>query len=266
MDWLEVIVLALVQAATEFLPVSSSGHLILVPAFVDDWQGGGIAFDVALHLGTLIAVIAYFRDDVRCLLLAWWQSMAQRRRDDETRLAWGIALSAVPAAVVGLLFNDWIEHALRSPAVVAVQLAVFGLLLWAVDRLARRDRDIDSLGMLHWLALGCAQAVALVPGTSRSGVTMTMARALGLPRVAAARVSFLMAIPVIAMASAYEGWAWMGQQDGQPASVMLTGVVVAALSGYACIHWFMRLIGRIGFGVFAVYRLLLAGLILLVLY
>ncbi len=266
MDFVHVIVLALVQAATEFLPVSSSGHLILVPDLLG-WPQDGIAFDVALHLGTLIAVLAYFRRDVATLFMAWLRSIGSGERSADVSLAWGLALATIPAALAGLAFGALIEHSLRSPLVVAFQLTVFGLVLWLVDRLAPSRRTVDTLGAVDYLLLGMAQAIALIPGTSRSGITMTMARLLGLPREAAARLSFLMAIPVIALASVWEFVHWIGNPDAATgADDLLLGIVAAALGGYACIHGFMRLIGRIGFGVFAAYRALLAGVVLITLY
>lgn len=265
MDPIETIVLALVQALTEFLPVSSSGHLILIPEFLG-WAPAGLAFDVALHMGTLIAVIAYFRADVLQLLRAWFTSFGRKESEaKDARMAWGLGLSVVPASVIGLSMNHLIEAHLRSPATVAVMLAVFGVALWLADRWCANRRSFDDLHMGHYLILGLAQALALVPGTSRSGVTMTAARMLGLPRVQAARISFLMAIPVIALAGTYETIKWAQAPGGIAAADMLLGVAVAAISGYACIHWFMKLIGRIGFGVFAIYRLALAAVILLVL-
>ena len=265
MDSLEVIVLALVQAATEFLPVSSSGHLILVPALFG-WAPAGIAFDVALHLGTLIAVAAYFRDDILSMIRPWWRSFRYGGKTTESAMAWGLLIATIPAAALGLIGGQLIETHLRSPAVVAFQLAVFGLLLWLVDRYARRDRATETLRLRHWLLLGLAQSLALVPGTSRSGITMTMARGLGLPREQAARVSFLMALPVIALAGGYETLGWVTDDRSVDAGAMLLGVGVAALAGYACIHGFMRLIGRIGFGIFAAYRIVLAALIVLLIY
>ena len=265
MDLIEVFVLALVQALTEFLPVSSSGHLILVPAFLG-WETGGLAFDVALHVGTLIAVVAYFRKDGGAMFGAWIGSITRRRAtDDDTRLAWGLVIATVPAAVVGLTLHGLIESYLRGPETVAFQLAVFGIALWLADRYSRSDREVGSLRPWHFLLLGLAQSLALIPGTSRSGITMTAARLLGLAREQAARISFLMAIPVIGLAGGYETLKWLQEPGGVPASDLLIGMAVAAVSGYLCIHWFMKLIGRIGFGIFAGYRVALAALILVTL-
>ena len=265
MDLIEVIVLALVQALTEFLPVSSSGHLVLVPAFLG-WDTGGLAFDVALHVGTLIAVVTYFWRDVRDMMVAWVGSITRSRpSDDNTRLAWGLLIATVPAAIVGLTLHGLIEAHLRSPGTVAFQLAVFGVILWLADRYSRSDRRAEQLKPWHFLLLGLAQSLSLIPGTSRSGITMTAARLMGLAREQAARISFLMAIPVIALAGGYETLKWIQEPGGVAATDLLVGMAAAAVSGYLCIHGFMKLIGRIGFGIFAGYRVALALLILVTL-
>ena len=190
MDPIQAIVLAIVQGLSEFLPISSSGHLILVPHFFG-WQDQGLAFDVAIHMGTLLAVVSYFRVQLLAMLRAWFVSLAGRELTPDGRLAWCVVLGSIPVAVVGWLFGDVIERLLRNPLFVAATLSGFGLLMWLADRLGRRQRDEYSVGWRDALLIGCAQALALMPGTSRSGVTMTMARTLGLTREGAARFSFL---------------------------------------------------------------------------
>jgi undecaprenyl-diphosphatase len=260
MDLVQAIVLAVVQGLSEFLPISSSGHLILIPHFLG-WPDQGLAFDVAVHVGTLIALLIYFRRQLGTMAVAWLDSVFRRRHTRDSRLAWQILVATVPVGLAGLAFADFIEANFRSPLFVAGTLTIFGLLMYAADRLGRGNRDEFSLSWPQAFMIGCAQALALMPGTSRSGVTMTAGRALGLTRSAAARFSFLLAVPGIGAAGAYEGLKLLGGAapvDWQP---MLVGAVFAALSGIACIHFLIRFIERIGLLPFTVYRLLIAAVI-----
>ncbi len=260
MDLVQAIVLAVVQGLSEFLPISSSGHLILIPHFFG-WPDQGLAFDVAVHVGTLIALLIYFRRQLGTMAVAWLDSVFRRRQTRDSRLAWQILVATVPVGLAGLAFADFIESNFRSPLFVAGTLTIFGLLMYAADRLGRGNRDEFSLSWPQAIAIGCAQALALMPGTSRSGVTMTAGRALGLTRSAAARFSFLLAVPGIGAAGAYEGLKLLGGDapvDWQP---MLVGAVFAAISGIACIHFLIRFIERIGLLPFTVYRLLIAAVI-----
>lgn len=263
MDAIQAIVLAIVQGLSEFLPISSSGHLILVPhAF--GWPDQGLAFDVAVHVGTLAAVLGYFRRELLAMAGAWFGSLAGRGLTPDGRLAWCIVLGTIPVGIVGLLFNDLIESMLRNPLFVAGTLALFGVLMWLADWLGAERRDEQSIGWRDALLIGCAQALALMPGTSRSGVTMTMGRALGLTRPAAARFSFLLAVPGIAMAGGYELLQLLtGPGDGADWGLMALGAVVAAVTGYLCIHGLLRIIARIGLWPFTLYRLMIATLIVL---
>ena len=265
MDLLQTIVLALVQGITEFLPISSSGHLVL-SSQVLGWPDQGLAFDVAVHLGTLIAVVAYFWRDIQSLLVAWFGQFAGRAADDQTRLAWQIIVATIPAGIVGLVFKDFIEENLRSTFVVAMTTIVFGVLLWFSDRkAASATRSLAQLTILGALIIGIAQALALVPGTSRSGITITAALFLGFSREHAARFSFLMAIPIIVLGAglmtldlleeAYVDW-----------SALVIGAVVSALSAYACIYYFLSFINRLGMLPFVVYRLLLGAVLLGLIY
>lgn len=261
MDSLQAIVLALVQGLTEFLPISSSAHLILFPRLAG-WEDQGLAFDVAVHVGTLTAVIAYFRREVARMFSAWLQSMVAGRRTAEGRLAWQVVLGTLPVALSGLVFHDLIETWLRSPLVIAASTIVFGLLLGWSDRRGRQSRDEYTLRLADVLLIGCAQALALIPGTSRSGITMTAALALGLTRTGAARFSFLLSIPVILIAGGYETLKLV-QQEGEVAwGAILAGSVVAAISAYLCIHFFLQLIERIGMLPFVVYRLVLGAFLI----
>jgi undecaprenyl-diphosphatase len=259
MDPVQAIVLALVQGLSEFLPISSSGHLVLVPYFLG-WPDQGLAFDVAVHVGTLVAVVAYFRREIAAMARAWSASLGGGGLTPDARLAWCVIVGTIPVGVVGLAFGGLIEEKLRNPVSVATLLAVFGLLMWVADRYGRQQRDEHSVGWRDAMLIGCAQALALMPGTSRSGVTMTMARTLGLTREASARFSFLLAVPGIAMAGGYE-FLKLATAEGPPAdwgSIAL-GMSVAALTGYACIAWLLRVRNRIGLGPFAIYRFVGAG-------
>jgi len=261
MELSHIIWLALVQGLTEFLPVSSSAHLILVPRLLA-WPDQGLAFDVAVHLGTLIAVVAYFRNDIVCLFVAWISSMTQRAMTAEARLAWGVILGTIPAGLVGLVFKDVIELHLRSPLVIAVTTIVFGLLLWLADRRGRLVRDEYSLNWQDFLVIGGAQALALIPGTSRSGITITAGLLLGLTREAAARYSFLLSIPIIVLSGMGVTGDLLGSPDAVDWTTLILGTLIAAVSAFVCIHYFLAFINRIGMMPFVVYRLLLGALLL----
>lgn len=261
MDLTAISSLALLQGLTEFLPISSSAHLILVPALLG-WPDQGVAFDVAVHLGTLIAVVTYFRDDVVALTAAWWRSIRHRESTDESRLAWGVVIATAPAALVGLSMRDLIAEYLRSPLVIAATTIGFGLLLLVADRIGSRSRDERALGIRDYLLIGCAQALALIPGTSRSGITMTASLLLGQTRESAARVSFLLSMPIILLS----GIGVSGDLVSSAAPVdwlaLALGTVLAAVSAFACIYLFMTWITRIGMLPFVIYRLLLGALLL----
>lgn len=261
MDPVEAIVLAIVQGLSEFLPISSSGHLILVPHFAG-WKDQGLAFDVAVHVGTLVAVVAYFRRQLLAMTRAWCGSFRGGPLSPDARLAWCVLVATIPVGLAGLLFAGWIEDNLRNPVFVAFTLSGFGLLMWLADRFGRQRRDEYTIGWRDALLIGAAQALSLMPGTSRSGVTMTLGRSLGLTREAAARFSFLLAVPGIGMAGAYE-LLHLLQDPGNGADwpLMGLGVAVSAATGYLCIHWLLKVITRIGLAPFALYRFALAALI-----
>ena len=264
MSYLEAIVLALVQGLTEFLPISSSAHLILVPAFLG-WEDQGLAFDVAVHLGSLIAVCAYFYDEIIAVASSWWQSVATRSAPDaEAKFGWYIALATIPAGLVGLAFHDFVDTYLRSPIIIAITTAVFGGLLYFVDTRGGEGADEHTLTMKKALLIGCAQALALIPGTSRSGITITAGLALGLSRQAAARFSFLMAIPVIALASLLEIKNLIEMDGPVQWDVIVIGTVASGLSAYLCIKLFINALEKISMLPFAVYRLVLAAVIVAV--
>ncbi len=267
MDLIQIIVLAIVQGLSEFLPISSSAHLILFPRLAG-WEDQGLAFDVAVHLGTLLAVVWYFREEVFGMTRDWFASLARRRRVGDSRLAWAVILGTIPVGIAGLLFKDFIEVELRSPLVIAWTTIGFGLLLWWSDRVGRgtpQPRDEHSLSWKDILLIGCAQALALIPGTSRSGITMTAGLLLGLSRSGAARFSFLLSIPVILLASGLSTRDLIEGSVPVDWTAMALGVVLSAVSAYLCIHIFLKLLERVGMLPFVIYRLIL-GVVLLVLF
>lgn len=250
--------LGVVQGLSEFLPISSSAHLILARAFFGwDGEAFGLAFDVACHLGTLAAVVVFFRDDLLAMLRAVPRLFSG---GPEARRIWLIAIGTVPAVVVGLAFSELIETRLRTPAVTAWTLAIGALgLLW-VERLSPRTRDERGVRPLEALAIGVAQASALVPGVSRSGATITVAMLLGLRREAAARFSFLLGVPAILAAGGKEGLDLLetGLAPGD-AQLFVVGMVTSAVVGYLTIKYFLRYLAAHRLDVFAYYRLALAA-------
>lgn len=263
MDYFAAIVLALVQGLTEFLPISSSAHLILVPRFLA-WEDQGLAFDVAVHLGTLLAVLWYFRDEVNAILRAWFLSVARRPHDHwEARLGWLLLLATLPLVVVGFLAEDFVEGRLRSPTIIAAATAVFGVMLWLADLRRHDGEDPWRISLSTAMLVGLAQILALVPGTSRSGITITAGLALGLSRQTAARFSFLLAIPAIGGASVLELAELLESPTPVPWDAIAVGLTVAAVSAYLCISWFLAAVQRVGMLPFMIYRLLLAGAIIL---
>lgn len=264
MDFIQIFVLALIQGISEFLPISSSAHLILVP-ILTDWQDQGLAFDVAVHVGTLSAVIMYFRKDIIRMLTAWAKSLVGYGLTPDAKLAWAIGLGTIPVGLAGLLFKDFIEVYLRSPLVIATTTVVFALLLWLADRTGDRLRSEYDIRWLDVLLIGIAQAMALIPGTSRSGVTMTAALLLGFTRQAAARFSFLLSIPVILLAGGLLTKDLVESSTPIDWTALILGIVLSALSAWICIHYFLKFLSRIGMLPFVIYRLAL-GVFLFVMF
>ncbi|KPK56711.1 MAG: UDP pyrophosphate phosphatase [Thiotrichales bacterium SG8_50] len=263
MDLLQVITLALLQGITEFLPISSSAHLILVPVLTG-WQDQGLAFDVAVHVGTLSAVVLYFRAELGRMAQDWLVSLLRRELVGESRLAWAVLWGTVPVGLAGLLFHDVIETYLRSPLVIATTTIVFGLFLWWADVRGRRQRDEHTLSWTDVVLIGVAQALALIPGTSRSGITMTAGLAVGLTREASARFSFLLSVPVIVMSGGYETKKLIELGAAVDWVALALGVALSAVTAYLCIHFFLKLLERIGMLPFVIYRLVLGGALFLV--
>jgi len=264
MDIIQIIALALLQGLTEFLPISSSAHLILLP-IIAGWQDQGLSFDVAVHVGTLSAVVFYFRHTLTTLIKDWLSSVNQRKMVGDSRLAWAVLLGTIPVGLAGLLLGDLIETQLRSPLVIAVTTILFGLMLGWADWMGKQHRDEHHLGMSDILFIGIAQAIALIPGTSRSGITITAGLLLGLSREAAAKFSFLLSIPVIVLAGGLKTIELIQADLTTDWSAIITGTVLSALSAYLCIHLFLKMIEKIGMWPFVIYRLVL-GVILLQLF
>ncbi len=260
--------LGITQGVTEFAPISSSGHLILVP-WLFDWPiladpELNKTFDVALHIGTLVGALAYFRRDVARYLVAWTGSIRTRRiATTDERLAWALVIGTIPGVLAGVTLEGFIQDELGQPWLIAVMLAVFGVVLVVVDRRARVRRDLHDISVGSGLALGVAQALALQPGVSRSGVTITAARAMGFDRETAARFSFLLSLPIIAGAALYKGLEVAG--DGLPeglAGPFVAGIVSSALSGFLVIAFLLTYLKRHDFAVFMWYRIAVAVLCL----
>jgi undecaprenyl-diphosphatase len=247
--------LGLVQGLTEFLPVSSTAHLTLTP-WVFGWKDPGLTFDVALHVGTLVAVTAYFGKDLWHLLRAGLTSLVKRDPGDAyQKLAWLVVIGCFPAIAAGLLLDKYIAGPLRSPLVIAGALLVVGALMAMGERLAKHERDLDVMGIKDALLIGVAQACALIPGTSRSGATMTMAMLIGLTRPAAARFSFLLGFPVILGSAIFKVKDILHDpQLAEHLPSMITGVAVSAISGYLCIRFLMQYLQKYTLMPFVVYR------------
>jgi undecaprenyl-diphosphatase len=262
LEWYQIIVLSLVQGITEFLPVSSSAHLILMPAILG-WQDQGLAFDIAVHLGTLFAVILYFRQDLTRMIIDFAGSLRGRAITLQAKIFWSIGFATIPVGLVGLLLKKHVETTLRSPMVIAFSTIGFGLILWLADKISKKNRLLTTL---HWrdvVFIGCAQAVSLIPGTSRSGITLTAGLFSGLTREAAARFSFLLSIPVIMLAGGLETVTLIKSHTPVDWAAMGLGLCLSAVSGYFCIHYFIKLINTVGLLPFVIYRLLL-GLFLII--
>jgi undecaprenyl-diphosphatase len=283
---IQAALLGVVQGLTEFLPVSSSAHLILARAFFGfDGDKFGLTFDVACHVGTLVAVLIYFRRDLGEMIAALPYLFRRGRlseksehapgrpaspaetptgspvvaRAADARLIWLLAAGTIPAVVVGLLFKNQIEEHMRTPVVAAIALALGGIMLLVAERAGSKTRGERTLTMIEAVWIGCAQALALVPGVSRSGATLTVALLIGLRRADAARFIFLLAIPAILGAAASEAPRLLKAGLGDTASLFLIGIVTSAIVGYATVKYFIRYLGNHSLDTFAWYRIALAG-------
>ena len=260
MDVLQVVVLAVVQGLTEFLPISSSAHLVLV-SHLAGWPDQGLAFDTAVHGGSLVAVLVYFRRELADVA----DSALHLRRDASTVLLGRVAVATVPVVVAGALFKPWIESELRSTEVIATATIAFALALWWADRRRGAERGEHDLTLSQAALIGVAQAIALVPGTSRAGITITAALLLGLSRQGAARFAFLLAIPAIAGAVLLSAADAATGGDVPAWDDLAIGFALSALCAYGCIAAFIALLHRTGMTPYVLYRLALGALLLLLL-
>ncbi|HET6290394.1 MAG TPA: undecaprenyl-diphosphatase UppP, partial [Amycolatopsis sp.] len=238
MSWLEALILGLVQGLTEFLPISSSAHLRVSAAFAG-WDDPGAAFTAVTQIGTETAVVLYFRKKIGRILAAWFRSLRRPstwRDDPDARMGWLVIIGTLPIATLGLLFEDEIEHAFRDLRLIAMTLIVFGILLGVADYLGRRERDLDHLTVPHGIAFGFAQALALIPGVSRSGGTITAGRMLGYKREEAAEYAFLLAVPAV-FASGFYQLADIGGDNAPEWGPTIVATIVAFAVGYAVIAW-----------------------------
>jgi undecaprenyl-diphosphatase len=269
-DW-QAFVLGVVQGLTELLPISSSGHLILVP-WLFDWhyleenKDFNKTFDVALHLGTLVAVVVYFWADIGRLVAAWFRSVGRRVIETaDEKIAWLVFVASIPAALAGALGEKLIEDHLGAPWQIAINLAVFGVILWIADRSAQ-TRRLEDLGLWMALGVGAAQALSLMPGVSRSGITITAGRFLKLDRDSAARLSFFLLIPIVFGAVLYKGLTDVvfGDLPSGSAGPFVVGTIAAAGAGLIAIELLLGYVRRHNYSIFVVYRLCLAAAILII--
>ncbi len=265
MDIYQAIILAVLQGITEFLPISSSAHLILLPKLLG-WQDQGLAFDVAVHVGTLFAVVAFLKPELLKVVPAWLGGWKGFKWSQDGQLGWLVIIATVPVGLVGLLAGDWIELNLRSAAVIAIATVFFAILLWWSDRGAQNNQK--QMNLLNWrtaLFVGLAQALALIPGTSRSGITMTALLALGYQRVTAAKFSFLLAVPTIALGGLLKTTELISSDTAVAWDLLGIGIVVSALVAFWCMRWFLVVVERLGMLPFVIYRFVLAAFIWIVL-
>lgn len=264
MTILQALLLGIIQGFTELLPISSSAHLALTPWLLG-WPDSGLAFDVALHLGTLIAIVAYFHEEWRRLALAALSLVKTRRAEtpEEKRVIF-LLLATIPAGIAGVLLEDAAETVFRSPLIIATNLIVLGVILWAVDRFMSRERGMESLGWKGALFVGLAQCLALVPGVSRSGSTITAGRALRLTRESAAVFSFLLSMPITLAAVVFK--LPDAVREAESMVPLVVGVVAAAVSAWVAIAVLLRYVARRSYGIFAVYRVAFGALIFYLIY
>ena len=262
MDIIQLIVLSLVQGITEFLPVSSSAHLILVPKLTG-WQDQGLLFDVAVHVGTLLAVLLYYRKDVLNMLLAFGGQGFKTGMNADARLAWAVILATIPLGLAGLFGKDFIEQNLRDPLVIAASTLVFGVLLGLAAWMNKAQRQLGSMTGVDILVVGAAQALALIPGTSRSGITITAALLRRFEPQEAARFSFLLSIPAILMPFSLYLLELIQTPDIEWDLLSLAlAIALSFISALGCIHLFLKLLEKIGMLPFVIYRLLLGAVLL----
>ena len=261
MDTFQAVMLALIQGLTEFLPISSSAHLIL-PSKILGWPDQGLAFDVAVHVGTLSAVMLYFRKDIVGMTTGGFRSVTQGRWNSDSRLLLMIVVATVPAGIAGLILNDYVDEYLRFTWIIATTTLIFGLLLWYADTTGKRNKNMSEMVLHLALFIGFAQALALIPGTSRSGITITAALLLGFNREAAARFSFLLSIPLILAGGGLKTLDLLSSADSVDWDIIALGVVISSVVAYATIGLFISLLDKVGMLPFVIYRLVLGMLLI----
>lgn len=261
MGWLEVLVLSIVQGLTEFLPVSSSGHLVFVPK-IFGWEDQGLAFDVATHVGTLFAVIIYFRKEIFILLKDWISSVRYQKEVGESSLSWALIVASIPVCLFGYIFRNLVEEYARSTLSIAFGSIVFGIILYIADR-KNGTKTVKDITLYLALIIGFAQVLALVPGVSRSGITLTAALFLGLERVSAAKFSFLLSIPIIFLAGVFEAVKLVNSQNFVEWDKIIGGTLLSFVAGYLCIHFFLKIISKWSLTPFVIYRVLLGVLLII---
>jgi undecaprenyl-diphosphatase len=261
MDAFQAIVLGIVQGLTEFLPISSSGHLRIVPAFFG-WDDPGAAFTAVVQIGTMAAVLLYFRRDLWRIASAWVRSLRdpEERRTLDARLGWYIILGTIPISVLGLAFKNPIETEFRSLTLIGTTLIAFGLVMLLAEKASRRERELDSLTVRDGVVIGCAQALALVPGVSRSGATISAGLFLNFDRTAAARYSFLLSVPAVVLSGLFE--LRHAGEGGLPVGATAVATLLAFVTGYASIAFLLRYLVRHSIGVFVGYRVVLGALVI----
>lgn len=264
MDFLRSIILGALQGLTEFLPISSSAHLSIVPRFLG-WDDPGSAYTAVVQIGTEIAVILYFWRDIWTIGSGWVRGVfsAEARREPTWMQGWFIIVGSLPIVVVGLLFEDYIDNQFRNLWVIGTTLLVLGVILGVAERYGRKTRPIEQLTMKHAVAFGAAQALAVIPGVSRSGATITMGLALGYERAAATRYAFLLAIPAVVGAGIYKLKDIPGGANAYGAGPTIVGTVVSFVVGLAVIHWLLKWVSTHSYAPFVAYRIVLGGLVLI---
>ncbi|AXE62351.1 undecaprenyl-diphosphate phosphatase [Candidatus Thioglobus sp. NP1] len=263
MDITQTITLALIQGLTEFLPISSSAHLVILPKFLD-WPDQGLAFDVVLHFATLCAIIFYYRTTLVVISKDFFSSIVNRRLEGEAMLAWAILLGTIPVGLTGILFEDYIVSNFRSYHVVAFATIFFGILLGFSDWIQKTiGKSRDFIRGSDILIIGCFQALALIPGVSRSGITITAALFIGLSRALSIKYAFLLSIPVITLATLLKTFELSTVASQVDWTLLLMGFIIAFIAAYTTIVFFIRLVERIGFMPFVIYRILLGALLFL---
>ena len=264
-DLLQALVLGLVQGLTEFLPISSSAHLRIVPALAG-WEDPGAAFTAVTQLGTEAAVLLYFRADLWRIVTTWLRALREPelRSHPDARMGWYIVVATIPIGIFGLLFEEQIETGARNLTLIGIVLIVLALALYAADRIGRRRRELHELSTRDGILIGLAQSLALIPGVSRSGATMTAGLLLDLRRPAAARFSFLLAIPAVVLSGLFQLYGILSGEEGgdEPVTYVAAATVVAFLVGYAAIAWLLRYLATHSVGLFVVYRIALGTLVL----